>query len=356
MPKFGNLVSLHEAKNWSRNMSTVTIKMLARELNLAISTVSRALMDSYEISPETKQKVTALAKQLNYQPNHYASSLRKQRSKTIAVIIPEISNNFFSHVINGIEAIAQEKNYHVLIYFTHENQQKEAEVIQHLLGGRVDGILMSLAGTTSSTMHLQPIMEQGLPIVFFDRISDTLNAPTVTTDDFESARHATRHLMDVGCRKIAYLSISPNLSIDCKRMHGFNQALQDKPGMAHSMMIPCSTDTNQNFERICQVLREEQPDGIFASVEKLAITSYHACAAVGLSIPKDVKILSFSNLETASLLNPSLTTIIQPAFDMGKSAATVLFHMLEKRKGRQWEQNTVIKSNMIIRNSTQIAV
>ncbi|MBV7534017.1 LacI family DNA-binding transcriptional regulator [Chitinophaga sp. sic0106] len=337
-------------------MSAITIKMLARELNLAISTVSRALMDSYEISAETKEKVHALARQLNYQPNHYASSLRRQRSKTIAVIIPEISNNFFSHVINGIEAIAQEKNYHVLIYFTHENQQKEAEVIQHLLSGRVDGILMSMAGNTTNIQHLHPIREQGIPIVFFDRICADLDAPTVTTDDFDSSLLATHHLMEVGCKKIAYLSISPHLSIDCKRMQGFQQAIATKSGQVESLLLPCSTDPQRNQELITNMLAIEKPDGIFASVEKLAIASYHACASLGLSIPADVKILSFSNLETASLLNPGLTTIIQPAHDMGKSAATVLFNMLEKRKSKNWERNTVIRSSMIIRRSTQIAI
>ncbi len=189
-------------------MATVDLKRLAKELNLAVSTVSRALRDSYEISAETKQRVFELARKLNYVPNPYASSLRKHKSKTIAVVIPEIANNFFALAINGIESIAQEKGYHVLIYLTHEQYLREVSISRHLQSGRVDGLLVSLSGETNNYDHLRELKQTGVPIVFFDRICESLNSARVITNDFESGMKAADHLIERGCKRIAYLSIS----------------------------------------------------------------------------------------------------------------------------------------------------
>lgn len=337
-------------------MATVDLKRLAKELNLAVSTVSRALRDSYEISAETKERVFELARKLNYQPNPYASSLRKHKSKTIAVVIPEIANNFFALAINGIESIAQEKGYHVLIYLTHEQYQKEVAITRHLQSGRVDGILVSLSGETANYDHLADLKQKGIPIVFFDRICETINSARIITNDYESGFKAAEHLIEAGCRRIAYFSISGNLSISNKRMDGYLDALKKhKIKYDAAMLLQCSSNDNDaNYTSILTMLKRKKnrPDGIFASVEKLAITSYHACAELKLQIPKDVKIISFSNLETAALLNPSLTTITQPAFDIGKEAASVLFKILEKKSMNFSDEKIILKSNLIVRNST----
>jgi LacI family transcriptional regulator len=334
-------------------MESVNIKKLAQILNLSISAVSKALRDSHDISKETKEKVIALATELNYQPNPYASSLRKHKSKTIAVIIPEIANNYFTLAINGIESIAQEKNYHVLIYLTHEDFRKEIALTKYLHGGRVDGVLISVSSTTTDYTHLHQLQENGLPIVFFDRVCETFNTVKVTTDDYESSYLATKHLIDQGCKKIAHLAMSKNISIGDKRMKGYLQALTDhgRP-VNEALIINCVNEEKRDFAFIKELLADQKPDGIFAAVEQFALGAYEACRDLKLEIPKDVKIICFSNLKTASLLNPSLTTITQPAFEIGKQAASILFKALDKKYFQLKDENIVIKSVLIPREST----
>ncbi len=335
-------------------MESVNIKKLAQILNISISTVSKALRDSYDISKETKEKVIKLANELNYQPNPHASSLRKHKSKMIAVIIPEIANNYFTLAINGIESIAQEKGYHVLIYLTHEDFTKEAAIIKHLHSGRVDGVLISISSNTNDYTHLHELQTKGLPIVFFDRVYENLDTATVTTDDYESGYKATKHLIDQGCKRIAHLMISKNLSIGNKRMKGYQQALKDS-GMPvdESLIVNCTNDEEKDHELIKNLLQQpKRPDGIFAAVERYAIATYEVCKELNLNIPKDVKVISFSNLQTAALLNPSLTTITQPAFEIGKEAASLLFKSLEKKKFSLKDENVVFQSILIQRDST----
>lgn len=336
-------------------MEPVNLKRLAKELNLAISTVSRALRDSYDISAETKKRVFELAQKLNYEPNPYASSLRRQKSKTVAVILPEISNNFFSLAINGIESIAQEKGYHVLIYLTHEDYRKEVSITRHLQSGRVDGVLMSVSANTEDTTHIAELYNKGIPIIFFDRICDAIETSRITTDDYDSGFKATEHLIKNGCSQITYLSFSQHLSITNKRMRGYLEAMEHyniKPDK--KLIIQCSNDNSELYPMLRKLLgSKKRPDGIFASVEKLAIAVYHVCEELHVSIPGDIKVISFSNLETASLLNPSLTTITQPAFDIGSKAASVLFRMLDKNRVQHPNETIVLKSTLVPRNSTR---
>jgi len=312
----------------------MTLKQFAKELNLSISSVSKALRDSHEISAATKEAVLAKAKELNFQVNPFASSLRKHKSKTIAVIIPEIANNFFALAINGIESVAQERDYHVLIYLTHEDFSKEQSIIKHLQSGRVDGILMSLSINSTNYSHLFEIIKMGIPIVFFDRICHEIETAKITTDDFFSGFNATEHLIKNGCRDIAFLSLSPNLSIDNKRLQGFQEAMIKNNLLSNQKrIIRCSNNDKLNYKKIKALLKSQsRPDGIFASVEKMAITTYEVCNELKIRIPKDLKIIYFSNLSTASLLNPSLSTITQPAFDIGKQAASVPLQYLDKNK------------------------
>jgi LacI family transcriptional regulator len=334
-------------------MESVNIKKLAQLLNLSIATVSKALRDSYDISKETKERVIALANQLNYQPNPHASFLRKQNSKSIAVIIPEIANNYFTLAINGIESIAHEKGYHVTIYLTHEDYEREIAFTRHLQSGRADGVLISVSGTTTDNTHIQDLKNKGLPIVFFDRVCDGFNTAKVSTDDYESGYVATRHLIEQGCKKIAHLAISQSLSIGSKRAQGYLQALQDHDIPVHdALLVECKTNNAHDGTLIRNLLTEHKPDGIFAAVERYAILSYEICEQLQIKIPQDVKIVGFSNLQTASLLNPSLTTITQPAYDIGREAATILLKALEKKNFQLQEESIVLKSSLIERAST----
>jgi LacI family transcriptional regulator len=335
-------------------MKNINIKELARELKLSISTVSKALHDSHEISDETKRRVMEAAARLNYVPNPYASSLRGRRSKNIAVVIPEVADSFFSLAINGIESVAKEKGYHVLICLTHESFENEKMILKEFHGGRVDGVLMSVSGETSQGDHINDLLSKDIPLVFFDRICEDVETARITTDDLESGYKATEHLIKQGCERIAFLGISKSLSISNKRLEGYLQAItghQLKADKQH--IVHCSNDSKKNYSLLKRLLKQKnRPDGIVASVEKLTTPVYKACAALDLKIPEDVKLVCFSNLETASILNPSLTTITQPAFEMGKAAAALLFNSLEKTKFNLAKESLVIPSLLVVRGST----
>jgi LacI family transcriptional regulator len=334
----------------------MNLKQLSKELNLSISTISKALRDSPEISAVTKKKVKAKAKELNYHANPFASNLRNQKSNTIAVIIPAIANNFFSSAINGAESFAQDKDYHVLIYQTHEDLEKEISISKHLQNGRVDGIMISLSSQTDDTSHLAALKDRGIPLVFFDRVAENIDAPKITIDDYENGYMATEHLIKNGCKKIAYLSFSSILAISNNRKEGYLAALRDHHlPINEQYNVDCYYNRAENKSKLRNLLSSpDRPDALFASVEELAIASYEVCNEINLNIPQDIKIISFSNLQTASLLNPSLTTITQPAYEIGREAASILFKLIEDKDNCNIYNNTILESTLMIRNSTKV--
>jgi LacI family transcriptional regulator len=337
-------------------MSKLTIKTLAKELGLSIATVSKALKDSHEISTETKKKVLAMAEQLNYVPNPYASSLRKQKSKTIAVILPEVADNFFSLAINGIQAVAVQKNYHVLIYLSHESFEIEKAVVNHCYSGRVDGVLISISSETTDAEHIQKLQNEDIPVVFFDREFESLEAPKVITNDYESGYLSAKLLLEKGCKHPVFLSTSLSLSICSKRAAGFAAALADADLQTdnYQYVIDCTGTQEMIFDQVKELLQQHKEiDGIVASVERLAMQIYMVSISNNINIPKDLKVVAFSTLETAPILNPSLTTITQPAFEIGKSAAELLFTMIEKKKHMITADTTLmLPSTLIERDST----
>lgn len=335
-------------------MKPVNLKSLALELNLSVPTVSRALNDHYDISQATKDRVRALASQLNYQPNPYASSLRRHKSRTIAVIVPEVANHFFALAINGIEEVSHSNNHHVLVYLTHDSQQREQTMVQLLAGGRVDGVLLSVASASSHFKHLSLLRERDIPLVFFDRVYEDSTYAKVTTNDYESGYQATSHLLDVGCRTIAHLTISETLTIGQRRKQGYQAALLDRGMMPAPDLLLCGqANKAQDVDRIEAMLRANPAiDGIFAAVESLAMGSYEACRRLGRRIGTDIKIIGFSNLETVDLLDPSLTTITQPAYNIGREAARILFQAVTKNRPISSAQSQELKSELVVRNST----
>lgn len=334
-------------------MNNINLKKLAQELNLAVSTVSRALRDSHEISQETKNRVKALAAELGFQPNPHASSLRQNKSRTIAVIIPEIENNFFSQVMNGVEDVAQQKGYHVLIYLTHENHSREKDILNVLRSGRVDGLMISVSNTTSGHADFIAYKDAGIPLVFFDRVLDDLDVPNVTTDDAEAAFRATEHLIQRGAKRIAFLSMAANLSISERRREGFERALLKNELDKDATIIECGPDDESNRKKIRQLLeRKPRPDAVFAAVEKLALNTYEVCQQDGLAIPKQLQVIGFSNLSAAALFDPPLSTIVQPAYEIGKEAASILFKIIDNKVILPAEKKLMIASTIVERKST----
>ena len=322
---------------------------------MAPSTVSRALNDSYEISQATKDKVLALAKELNYQPNPYARSLRALRSKTIGVIIPERINNFFAQVIDGIEDITKQHGYHLLVYNSHEDVTQEKKIISYLLGGRVDAIVMSVSSQTSSWEHLEQVQRHGIPIIFFDRIAQNIPTTKFITNDYQSGWDATRQLIDRGCRKIYFLLLSKEITIGKERLRGYMDAMKDSElPFSEDWVIQCAQDEKKNMEIFKSFLYPlDRPDGILSSVEKLALTAYHAIHQTKLRIPEELKLITFSNMKIADLLNPPLSTISQPAHEIGRECAKLLIQNLTKTPPIPIQDQIItIPSKMHIRRSS----
>lgn len=335
-------------------MINTNIRALAKELKLSIGTISKALKDSHEISDATKQRVLELAKKLHYNPNPYASSLRRKKSNTIAVVVPEVADSFFSLAIKGIEEIAQSNGYHVLIYLTYESYLKEKKILQEFSNGRVDGILMSVSSETMATSHIEDLHFSQIPVVFFDRVIEGLQLAKITTNDRECSFAATQHLIDCGCRNIVYLSISKNLAINNERIEGFKKALSENNlACLETNIVNCSNDAEDNRNLLFELLKHKtKPDGIIAGVEKLVIPVYAVSKNLKIKIPSQLKVICFSNSPVAHILSPSLTTITQPAYEMGKTAATILFKSILKKAYANSNEQVTLSSALIVREST----
>jgi LacI family transcriptional regulator len=292
---------------------------------------------------------------LHYVPNPYASSLRKRSSNTIAIIIPEIADSFFSQAINGIESIVGQEKYHALIYLTHDSYEREAQMFSDLSSGRVDGVLMSVASNTKDIKHIQELQQTGVPVVFFDRVCEDIPTAKIKTDDFNSAYMATKHLLERGCKNISLVTIEGYPSILQAREGGYKKALAEYQVKSKDENIfSCSNKYNQeNIAVLKEHITNVKPDGIIATVEHLATTTYLACEELKLNIPNDIKVVCFTNQITAAILNPSLTTILQPAYDMGRKAAELLFGHLAGKPIQLEKENITLPSKLVVRDSTR---
>jgi LacI family transcriptional regulator len=336
-------------------MDKVDIKVLAEQLGISPSTVSRSLRDSHEISEETKQRVKALATKLNYEPHPYASGLRKHKSKTIAVVVPDVANNFFSRVFSGIESIAIANNYHVLIYLTHESYEKEVNFIRHLLNGRVDGVILSIASNTKNFEHIIALKDLGIPFIFFDRVYNEIDTTKITTNDFEISFAATELLAKRGCKRVAHLTTSLHLTTTQKRRDGYLAACKKfQLPIDENLIIEETGDEMDTESKLKALLTSSQPpDGIFAAVEKLSLLPYKVCKDLNIPIPAKLKVIAFANSEAAAFFQPALTTIIQPAYEIGREATIVLMNHLEKKKNPILNTTIILPSTIVERESTQ---
>jgi len=314
-----------------------TIKDIAKALGISTSTVSRALRDSYEISETTKQLVVDYARNVNYKPNPIALSLKAKKSKSIGVIVAEISNSFFAEVINGIECAANYYGYNVIITQSFESHENEVSNASFLASGSIDGCLVSVSAETNNFSHFTDLQRRGFPLVFFDRIVENLEGHKVTIDNEEGAYEITMHLLKNNYRKIAFLANSPNLYITAKRFEGYKKALA-KYNIApdESLIKYCSHGGfyDDEVEYVLQELfnKEDKPDAVFASTDKLTISCMRYCKKNKISIPEEIGLTGFSNLSITDLLCPSLTVVKQPAQRMGKLAAQLLIKTIESKR------------------------
>lgn len=334
-------------------MTKVDIISIAKALNLSKSTVSRAFQDNSDINPQTKERILNYARTLNYRPNHYASQMRGQRSNTIAVVVPELANNFFTQIIQGVEVVAKAHGYHVLIFVTDDDLNKEKEFVTSISNGKVDGVLMSVTGEGQDHSYLDGIDFKKMPMVFFDRVYDDVPLSRIVTDDYQSSFLATEHLIQMGCVKIAYLVVNKEESIGKTRYLGYRDALLKYDiVLDDELVVNCTNSYEDNDIIISDLIKDIQPDGIFASVERLAFSTYYVCNRLGVSIPQDLKVVAFSSLQIASLLSPPLTTIVQPAEEMGREAASLLLTYLDGDGLYNGPQEVVLNSSLVARVSS----
>ncbi|GHN01263.1 LacI family transcriptional regulator [Cytophagales bacterium WSM2-2] len=340
------------------NFNQVTIKDIARELGISPSTVSRALKDHPDISPETKKAVNELAEKLNYQPNIVALNLRQRKTNTIGVIIPEIVHFFFSTVISGIEDIAYQAGYNVILAQSNESFQREVTDMKALFNSRVDGMLLSLSRETATFDHIESIINRGMPIVLYDRMYNSPACSKVIVDDYSGSKEAVLHLVDQGCRKIAHLTSAPNLMISKDRMRGYEDALKEsKIELNPQWIVESEAGTFEEGKRAAEKLfsLSNPPDAIFASNDPLAMGAILTIKEKGLKIPKDIAVVGFSNWFFGELIEPTLTTVDQPGFEMGQEAARILIkhiEMKEKNKGEPVHEIKTLKTKLVIRNSS----
>ncbi|MDT0555237.1 LacI family DNA-binding transcriptional regulator [Patiriisocius hiemis] len=316
-------------------MKPVTLRQIAEILNISITTVSKALKDYPDVSKKTKRLVKETAKTLNYKPNSFAVNLRTRESKTIGLIIPEVVHHFFSSVIKGIISQAEKNGYMVIILQSNESFELEKKQIDLLLRKQVDGILISLANSTVRYEHLNEVLDQNKPIVMFDKIAKLVNCSKVIINDRKAAYLATQHLIDIGCKRIAHFRgpLLPQNSID--RFLGYKKALEDNNLIYDSSLVyvcnDMSFDEGKNFAK--QLIEEHSNvDGLFINTDLVAVGAISEFNKRGVIVPKDIAIVGFSNWFMSSVISPSLTTIDQPGYKMGKKAFKLLYKEIKNKK------------------------
>lgn len=335
----------------------VTIKDIARELGISPSTVSRALKDHPDISTETKRLVHSLADKLNYQPNVVALNLRQKKTNTIGVIIPELVHFFFSTVISGIEDVAYQAGYSVLLAQSNESYEREKTDIKALFNSRVDGMLISLSRETRNYDHIESIISKGVPVVFYDRMYNNPLTSKVIVDDYVGAKEAVEHLIDQGYKRIAHLEGSSQLMISVDRKRGYVEALKENNmEIRESLIHECPSGSQEEGFLVTKKLlaMSQPPDAIFANNDPMAVGAMLAIKEKGLRIPQDVGLVGFSNWSIGSLIEPSLTTVDQPGFEMGQEAARLLIRQIEMGDKDQEPQPEmkILKTKLIVRDSS----
>jgi LacI family transcriptional regulator len=338
----------------------ITLKQIARELDVSISTVSKSLRNSLEIGEETRLKVQAFAKFYNYKPNNIALSLKNRKTKSIGIIIPEIVHYFFSTVINGIEQVANENGYSVVICLSDDSFDKEVLNMEMLANGSIDGFIMSLSKETQykgDFHHITEVINQGMPVVMFDRVTNDILCDKVIIDDKAAAYEAVQSLIDNGRKKIALVTTVDYVSVGKLRTDGYEKALLDNGLPFNEDLIIKIEDVDTCEITISQLLHDRAFDAIFAVNELFAVTIIKTANKMGLKVPEDLAVIAFTDGIISKYSTPSITTVSQNGEKMGNKAAKMLIERLEAEHDDEEEENEnytteVIETHLIKREST----
>lgn len=331
----------------------VSLKTLAQTLNVSISTVSRALRNHPDISAELTQKVQELAQELKYSPNPLAIGLLKDQSNTIGVIVPDLVTYFFSSIISGIESVANEHGYYIVIRCSYESAEKEKECLDNLLKLRVAGVIMCLAQETQDYSHFSNLIEEQVPLVFFDRVCRSEEVSTVVVDNQEAARRITRHFFESGYRRIAHIAGPAQLNITQERMQGYQQGLAecglpfDENLLVHcDLSIPSATEATQQLLAL-----PARPDAIFGVNDTTAFAAMKEIKRQGLRIPADIGLVGFTDEFHATVVEPTLTSVMHPTYEMGREAGLLFLQQINAQAAVAPHQ-TVLTTQLVVRESS----
>ncbi|RLD35527.1 MAG: LacI family transcriptional regulator [Bacteroidetes bacterium] len=331
----------------------VTIKDIARKLGVSTSTVSRALKDHPDISVKTREAVKELANILGYKPNMIALNLKHSRTNTIGVLVPEVEHYFFSSVLNGVEEVAYKNNFSVMVFQSNESSLREVLIAQNFLTNRVDGVLASFSKNTHDFSHFKQIIENEIPLVFFDRERGELHADSVIVDDYSGAYHAVSHLISKGSRRIAFYSAPQHLVLGKNRLEGYKAALEDH-GITYNPELVYSCDTFDEAEKISRSIlkKHDRPDAIFAVNDLTAIGAMKVAKKLGLRVPDDIRFVGFENSRSSWICEPELTTVDQFGFELGKEATGLLLARIKLNTFEYEVERRMMKTQVVVRGTT----
>ena len=334
--------------------SSITIHDIARELNISASTVSRALNDNPRISQLTKEKIRALALQMGYQPNTIASNLRNSKTNTIGIVVPLINRHFFSTFISGVEDVAFNAGYNVIISQSNDLLAKEKKIVYSLFSNRVDGLIASLSMQTDDFEHFELFTTKNIPLVFFDRVVPELQAHKIVVDDFAVGMKATQHLVDQGYKRIAHLAGPTVLNTYRARMEGYVEALRKNHlPVVEELIIYNRLTRMDGQEAIKHLLNlDNPPDAVFCGNDTSALSMIVYLKKIDIRIPEEFGIIGFSNEPFSEVVTPSISTLKQPAFEMGLKAAELLIHEIENKGLSKNYQTITMPTELVIRESS----
>ncbi len=334
-------------------MSKPTIIDIAKNLNISNSTVSRALSNHPDVSQKTKDKVRTMAKDINYYPNIIAQSLKRGHSNIIGVLVPQVRHYFFAEIMAGISDILDDAGYNVIICQSNEKYEKEVKNVNTLIQQRVAGMLVSISEETTDFDHFRMLATNKIPLVFFDRTSHEVEASTVSIDDFKAAFDAVEHLIKKGYKKIAHLAGFTNLEIARDRTSGYKAALtKHNIEINENLIIENGLNEEDGAKSFLELYHnsQEKPDAIFAVTDPVAIGAFQEIKKMGLKIPQDIALVGFSNNPISSLIEPALTTINQPAYEIGQEAAKILLNQINNKDSKP--EHKYLPTELIIRQTT----
>lgn len=331
-------------------MKRITIVDIAEELDLSPSTVSRALNGIGRMNQETRQQILDLAKNWGYHPNPHAVGLKKVKTSTIGLIVPELTHHFYSQIVKGVDSVLDERGYQQIICVSNEEFEQEKNAALTLLNARVEGLLIAMSNETKDYTHIQELIDDEIPVVFLDRMCEDIEAPYVMTDDFEGAKIATEYLIQKGCKNIVFVKGPENISTTFSRFMGYREGLLKYNLQLNDQSVIEHGNQESLYLRLSNLLEHSKVDGLLAHSDYHAFRAMEIIQKLGYKIPEDIQIIGYADEPLASYTTPKITTVKQPAFEMGKLGMEMLLNQIED--GEKCEPH-ILPTELIVRESTR---